>query len=111
MTAMSDLGQHRRTVRVLGLLSESVEAYASGDAGTADRLIREAAEVDVMAMSGIQGGILIGSRSGRRGPLQRHVPGLPVGRDDGAGPTQASVPGSLELLDAARNTRRYQPPP
>jgi hypothetical protein len=57
---MSDLDQHRRTVRVLGLLSESVEAYARGDASGADRLIAEAAEVDVMAMSGIQGGILTG---------------------------------------------------
>jgi hypothetical protein len=57
---MSDLDQRRRTVRVLGLLSESVEAYARGDASAADRLIQEAAEVDVMAMSGIQGGILIG---------------------------------------------------
>jgi hypothetical protein len=57
---MSALDQHRRTVRVLELLSESVEAYARGDASAADRLIQEAAEVDVMAMSGIQGGILIG---------------------------------------------------
>jgi hypothetical protein len=57
---MSDLDQHRRTVRVLGLLSKSVEAYTRGDASAADRLIREAAEADVMAMSGIQGGILIG---------------------------------------------------
>jgi hypothetical protein len=57
---MSDLDQRRRTVRVLELLSESVEAYASGDAAGSDRLISEAARVDVMAMSGIQGGILIG---------------------------------------------------
>src|ERR1035441_1617534 len=60
MVPMSDLDQHRRTVRVLGLLSKSVEAYTRGDASAADRLIREAAEADVMAMSGIQGGILIG---------------------------------------------------
>ena len=46
---MSDLDQRRRTVRVLSLLSESVEAYASGDAAGSDRLIREAAEADVMA--------------------------------------------------------------
>jgi hypothetical protein len=57
---VSDLDQRRRTVRVLELLSESVEAYARGDSAGADRLIEEAAEVDVMAMSGIQGGILIG---------------------------------------------------
>ena len=57
---MSNLDQRRRTVRVLELLSESVEAYARGDASAADRLIQEAAEADVMAMSGIQGGILIG---------------------------------------------------
>ena len=57
---MSNLDQRRRTVRVLELLSESVKAYACGDASAADRLIQEAAEVDVMAMSGIQGGILIG---------------------------------------------------
>jgi hypothetical protein len=57
---MSDLDQRRRTIRVLGLLSESVEAYARGDAAGSDRLISEAARVDVMAMSGIQGGILIG---------------------------------------------------
>jgi hypothetical protein len=57
---MSDLDQRRRTVRVLELLGESVEAHARGDAAASERLISEAADVDAFAMSGIHGGILIG---------------------------------------------------
>jgi hypothetical protein len=57
---MSDLDQRRRTVRVLGLLSDSFEARVRGDHAGMDRLMSEAAELDVDAVSVIQGGIVIG---------------------------------------------------
>jgi hypothetical protein len=57
---MADLEQRRRTVRVLELLSESFEAHARGDTPAMDRLMSEAAELDVDAVSVIQGGIIIG---------------------------------------------------
>jgi hypothetical protein len=57
---MADLEQRRRTVRVLDLLSDSFEAHERGDAAGMGRLIDEALEVDAFAVSGIQGGIIIG---------------------------------------------------
>jgi hypothetical protein len=57
---MADLEQRRRTVRVLGLLSESFEAHQRGDTAAMDRLMSEAAALDVDAVSVIQGGIIIG---------------------------------------------------
>jgi hypothetical protein len=57
---MSDLDQRRRTVRVLELLSDSFEAHERGDTAGMDRLMSEAAELDVSAVSVIQGGIMIG---------------------------------------------------
>ena len=57
---MADLDQHRRTVRVLELLSESFEAHKRGDKPATDRIISEAAGLDLLALSGIQGGIIIG---------------------------------------------------
>jgi len=57
---MADLEQRRRTVRVLELLSASFEAHKRGDMAGMDRLMSEAAELDVAAVSVIQGGIIIG---------------------------------------------------
>jgi hypothetical protein len=57
---MSDLEQRRRTVRVLDLLDDSFTAHQRGDVAESDRLLTEACEVDIAAVSGIQGGIMIG---------------------------------------------------
>ncbi|HTQ93461.1 MAG TPA: hypothetical protein VMK84_28590 [Streptosporangiaceae bacterium] len=57
---MADLEQKRRTVRVLELLTESFEAHRRGDGEGFRRALDEAGEVDAFAVSGIQGGIVIG---------------------------------------------------
>jgi hypothetical protein len=57
---MADLEQKRRTVRVLELLTESFEAHKRGDGEAFRRALDEASEVDAFAVSGIQGGMMIG---------------------------------------------------
>lgn len=57
---MSELEQRRRTVRVLELMTQSFEAHTRGDAAAVKAAIDEAIDVDFMAFTGIQGGIIIG---------------------------------------------------
>ena len=57
---MGDLEQKRRTVRVLELLTESFEAHVRGDDEAFRAALDAAAELDGFALSGIQGGIVIG---------------------------------------------------
>ena len=59
-----DLEQHRRTVRVLGLLDESFRAHERGDAETCDAKLSDACTVDVDVVSAVQGGIQIGEIPG-----------------------------------------------
>lgn len=60
MAESDALAQRRRTVRVLELLEESFNAWRRGDMPESDRLGGEAAQLDVDAVSVIQGGMIIG---------------------------------------------------
>jgi hypothetical protein len=57
---MSDLEQRRRTVRVLGLLSESFEAHARGDHAACDEALDAALDCDPAVVSVVRGGMMIG---------------------------------------------------
>lgn len=57
---MSDLDRKRLTTRVLELLDESATAHADGRDDEASALMQQACELDVTAVSAVQGGILIG---------------------------------------------------
>jgi hypothetical protein len=57
---VADLGQRRRTVKVIELLDRSFGAYERGDTAARDALVAEALEVDAAAVSVIRGGMMIG---------------------------------------------------
>jgi hypothetical protein len=57
---VSDLEQHRRTVRVLELLADSYRAHAAGDKDRSASALIEANQVDAFAVTGIAGAMMIG---------------------------------------------------
>jgi hypothetical protein len=52
--------QPQRTATVLELLDRSFLAHRIGNRNTAEQLMREAIELDIVCVSGVRGGIMIG---------------------------------------------------